>query len=132
MLYSLNIGDQRSTVCNPSGGIVSAADIYAAAVSIIISGKVRNGVPIAVDDFGAEEGTYVCALNVEPANITSTLNTLARALDQEAIAYAALGSRGALRAGALAGPYAAQWGAFDPDQFMLPNGRSAADAGVYA
>ena len=137
MLYMLNIGDQRSTaVGGATGGIVREADIVSAAVGLAVkltvTGKVCAGQPVPEDSFGQEEGTYICVLESEPASINAAIDALARALDQEAIAYARLGSRGALRAGVLAGSLATLWGAFDPEQFCLPNGRTAQDAGVYA
>ena len=136
MLYMLNIGDQRSAAVGAAGGIVREADIVLVAMNLAIkltvTGKVCAGQIVPEDSFDTQEGTYICALEVEPASINTTLYELARALDQEAIAYARLGSRGALRAGALAGPLAALWGDFDPEQFRLPNGRTALEAGVYA
>ena len=136
MLYTLNIGDRRSVVLSNAGGFVYEADINAASAGLslkmAVCGKVCAGQIVPEDSFDTQEGTYICALEVEPASINTTLYALARALDQEALAYARLGSRGALRAGALAGPLAALWGDFDPEQFRLPNGRTALEAGVYA
>ena len=134
MLYMLNLGDQRSAAVGAAGGIVREADIVLAAMNLAIkltvTGKVCAGQPVPEDSFAQKEGTYICVLESEPASINAAIDALARALDQEAIAYARLGPRGALRNGALVGPLAAQWGAFDPAQFRLPNGRTALDAGV--
>ena len=136
MLYTLNIGDQRSAAVGAAGGIVREADIVLVAMNLAIkltvTGKVCAGQPVPEDSFAQKEGTYICVLESEPASINAAIDALARALDQEAIAYARLGSRGDLRAGVLAGPLATLWGDFDPEQFVLPNGRTALEAGVYA
>ena len=134
MLYTLNIGDQRSTALNTRGGIVKEVDITLYALllglELAVVSKTCGAQVVPMYHFDAQEGTYVCMLKAEPASVAAALDALACVLDQEAIAYASIGSRGALRNGALVGPLAAQWGAFDPAQFRLPNGRTALDAGV--
>ncbi|WP_295842507.1 hypothetical protein [uncultured Xanthomonas sp.] len=60
------------------------------------------------------------------ARMTMLADLIAVRLRQEAVAYAALLPSGAVAYGHLRGPMAARWGEFNPEFFLMLDGRRAA------
>ena len=133
--YILNIGLLESSILG-DGSALSAAwavEIVCDSVKTLWGGNAAV-VAHAVHTSDTEPTLVVEVRTTGPAiaHVAMLGDLLAVRLRQEAVACAALLPSGAVAYGFLRGPLAHRWGAFNPEFFLLLDGRRAAEPATVA
>jgi len=127
--YLLNIGLQESTIIG-NGQRIPASDALEVVrrTARMVFGREAANTAHAVHDSDSEPTLIVEIGTSRPERdrVRLLADALCSRLRQEAVAVAQMSAEDRIEWGDLCGPMAGRWGEFNPDYFLMLNGRRAA------